>query len=154
MNTKILIAGILAVAFIGILLVFNNKQVMNVRTDDTSSTTTSTSGGLTSLGSETVTQGTGDRVVKTGDKIQVNYTGTLKDGTKFDSSKDPGRTPFEFTVGQGVIEGWSEGVLGMKAGEVRKLSIPANLAYGNQAVGSIPANSDLYFEIELLKFEN
>ena len=89
---------------------------------------------------------------KTGNTVTVNYTGTLVDGTKFDSSLNPGRTPFEFTLGQNrVIQGWELGVLGMKVGEKRKLTIPPELGYGSQAVGGvIPANATLIFEIDLL----
>ena len=88
-----------------------------------------------------------------GKKITVHYTGTLTDGTKFDSSKDHG-APFSFTLGAGeVIKGWDEGVAGMKVGGKRKLTVPPGLAYGNQAMGAIPANATLIFEIELLKVE-
>lgn len=89
-----------------------------------------------------------------GKKITVNYLGTLEDGTKFDSSYDR-KKPFEFTLGQGdVISGWDLGVLGMKEGGKRKLTIPSDLGYG--ATGSppaIPPNATLVFEIELLKVE-
>jgi FK506-binding protein 2 len=87
-----------------------------------------------------------------GDTIKVHYTGTLTNGNKFDSSLDRG-DPLSFTVGQGqVIKGWDEGLLGMKVGEKRKLTIAPHLAYGNRAVGGvIPANSTLIFETELVK---
>ena len=95
--------------------------------------------------------GTGDEST-TGRQVTVNYTGWLPDGTKFDSSKNPGRNPFSFTPGQGrVIDGWEEGVVGMKVGGVRKLVIPASLGYGAQGAGStIPPNSVLVFDVELL----
>ena len=86
--------------------------------------------------------------------VTVNYTGSLTDGTKFDSSLNPGRTPFRFTIGAGqVISGWDEGVPGMKVGGKRKLTIPPNMGYGNQDMGVIPPNSTLIFEIDLLIVE-
>lgn len=96
-----------------------------------------------------VTVGTGTEV-KVGDTVTVNYLGTLENGTKFDSSYDRG-TPFSFTVGKGaVIRGWELGLVGMKVGGKRELVIPAELGYGAQANGPIPANSVLKFTIELL----
>ena len=86
--------------------------------------------------------------------VTVNYTGLLEDGTKFDSSLNPGRTPFRFTVGAGqVIIGWDEGLIGMKVGGKRKLTIPPELGYGSRDNGPIPANSTLIFEIDLLGIE-
>ena len=110
-------------------------------------------GAATELQITDVTAGTGVEATD-GKKVTVHYTGTLTDGTKFDSSKDRG-TPFPFVLGSGmVIAGWEQGVKGMKEGGVRKLVIPPNLAYGNRGVGSvIPPNSTLVFEIELLKVE-
>jgi FKBP-type peptidyl-prolyl cis-trans isomerase FkpA len=147
MENKSIVAAVMVIIFLAGILFLTNRPVENSRAVTPTNNST-----LTELGKETLTSGTGDREVRTGDTISVHYTGTLANGTKFDSSKDRG-TPFEFTVGQGVIEGWSEGVLGMKQGEVRKLSIPSSLGYGARAAGSIPANSDLYFEIELLEFK-
>jgi FKBP-type peptidyl-prolyl cis-trans isomerase len=87
---------------------------------------------------------------KAGQQVTVNYLGTLTNGTKFDSSYDRGQ-PFTFQLGVGqVIQGWDQGFQGMKVGGKRKLIIPAELAYGNRAIGSIPANSTLVFEVELL----
>jgi hypothetical protein len=96
--------------------------------------------------------GSGDRAVKAGDKIKVHYTGTLMNGKKFDSSRDRSE-PFEFTVGQGVIAGWSEGVVGMKKGGKRKLVIPADKGYGKTgSPPTIPGDAGLKFDIELLDF--
>jgi len=87
--------------------------------------------------------------VKSGDTITVHYKGTIaQTGVKFDSSYDRGE-PITFAL-SGVIKGWQDGVPGMKVGGKRRLIIPAADAYGAQAAGSIPANSDLVFEIELL----
>ena len=105
------------------------------------------------LKTEIISQGIGDRVVKNGDKVKVHYTGTLKDGTEFDSSI--GSDPYEFTVGKAeVIEGWDQGILGMKQGEKRYLYIPASMGYGSEGSGSIPANAGLKFEVELTAFSN
>ncbi|MDD5621486.1 MAG: FKBP-type peptidyl-prolyl cis-trans isomerase [Candidatus Pacebacteria bacterium] len=95
-------------------------------------------------------EGSGQEI-KNGDMATVHYTGTLENGTKFDSSLDRGE-PFSFQLGAGkVIRGWDEGVLGMKAGEKRKLIIQPEYGYGDRAIASIPANSVLIFEVELLK---
>jgi len=101
------------------------------------------------LQAQDITVGTGDAAVA-GKQVTVNYVGTLQDGTKFDSSYDRGQ-PFTFTLGAGqVIQGWDMGVAGMKVGGKRKLTIPPAFGYGNQAVGPIPANSTLIFQVELL----
>lgn len=108
---------------------------------------TSPSGGT--LGVQDLVVGTGPTAA-TGDTVTVHYVGTLTNGSKFDSSYDRNQ-PFVFRVGAGqVIAGWDQGVPGMRVGGTRRLNIPPSLGYGNQAVGPIPANSTLVFEIELL----
>ena len=98
---------------------------------------------------ETLKQGAGEEA-KNNDKVTVHYTGTLQDGTKFDSSLDRNQ-PFSFILGIGqVIQGWDLGVLGMKVGEKRKLTIPSDLGYGSAGIGPIPPNATLIFEVELL----
>ena len=86
--------------------------------------------------------------VTAGATITVHYEGWLHNGTKFDSSRDRGE-PATFGLNQ-VIRGWQDGVPGMKVGGIRKLVIPSQLGYGSQKAGSIPANSTLVFDIELL----
>ncbi|MDP5957648.1 MAG: FKBP-type peptidyl-prolyl cis-trans isomerase [Candidatus Marinimicrobia bacterium] len=102
---------------------------------------------------ETLVEGDG-AVAEQHSIVTVNYTGTLINGTVFDSSLNPGREPFRFTLGVNqVISGWDQGVLGMKIGEKRKLTIPPELGYGSQDMGVIPPNSTLIFEVELLEVE-
>lgn len=89
-----------------------------------------------------------------GKMVKVHYTGTLENGKKFDSSVDR-KQPFTFVIGVGqVIAGWDEGVMGMKVGGKRKLTIPSELGYGRRGAGSdIPPNSTLLFDVELLDVE-
>jgi len=107
---------------------------------------------LTELIIEDLKEGTGP-TPKKGDTIIVHYTGWLTNGKKFDSSYDR-KEPFIFTIGVGqVIKGWDKGVISMKVGGKRKLTIPPELAYGNRNIGNglIPPNSTLIFEVELLE---
>jgi FKBP-type peptidyl-prolyl cis-trans isomerase FkpA len=92
-----------------------------------------------------------------GRTVAVNYTGWLystsavdNKGTMFDSSLSPGRTPFVFTVGTGVIQGFSLGTVGMRVGGQRRVIVPPSLGYGSQGSGPIPPNATLVFELELL----
>jgi FKBP-type peptidyl-prolyl cis-trans isomerase len=104
---------------------------------------------------ETTQPGTGERAVKAGDTISVQYTGKLTDGTKFDSSYDHGGKPFTFTIGAGqVIKGWDQGFMGAKTGEKRTLTIPPSLGYGATGAGGvIPPNATLVFEVELVSIQ-
>jgi FKBP-type peptidyl-prolyl cis-trans isomerase len=109
-------------------------------------------GNIIKMVSDDIVIGQGKEVV-TGDTVTVHYVGTLQSGEQFDNSKTRGEA-FTFTVGEGrVIKGWDEGVLGMKKGGQRVLIIPADMAYGANAVGPIPANSTLIFSIELLEIK-
>jgi FKBP-type peptidyl-prolyl cis-trans isomerase len=106
---------------------------------------------VTALVKEDLKEGKGV-AAKTGDTVKVHYTGTLLNGSKFDSSLDRDE-PFEFELGAGaVIKGWDEGVVGMKPGGKRKLTIPADKAYGKAGrPPTIPPNSPLIFEVELIE---
>ena len=105
---------------------------------------------MASLKIEDLEVGTGAKALP-GKKVSVHYTGWLTDGKKFDSSVDRGR-PFDFKLGAGqVIQGWDQGVAGMKVGGKRKLTIPPELGYGARGAGGvIPPNATLLFEVELL----
>lgn len=105
----------------------------------------------TELRIEDLLIGDGKAVVK-GALITTQYSGTLEDGTVFDSSYDRGK-PFQCVIGTGrVIKGWDQGLMGMKVGGKRRLFVPAHLAYGERQVGAhIKPNSNLIFEIELLE---
>lgn len=107
-------------------------------------------GGVTKLEIVDERKGTGT-VAKAGDKVTVNYRGTLLNGQLFDESY--GKAPFEFNLGEGsVIKGWDQGVAGMRVGGKRKLTIPASLGYGERGAGEkIPPKATLKFDVELLK---
>ena len=167
MNSKTLIGGIVGVLVI-ILIVWYAKshpqvrlETSDVREDLTGATDYSNEESMETgtqsngLQITTLAQGTGEGA-KAGDKVTVNYTGMLESGAIFDSNVDPKFQhvePFTFTLGVGqVIQGWDQGVLGMKVGEKRHLVIPASLGYGAQGAGSIiPPNATLIFDVEVTK---
>jgi len=111
-------------------------------------TTTTTDSGLII---EDIEIGEGTEATEQGQTATVHYSGFLEDGTKFDSSLDR-NDPFSFSIGgQQVIKGWDEGVVGMKVGGKRKLTIPSDLAYGEAGAGGvIPPGATLIFDIELI----
>ena len=111
--------------------------------------TTSTMNQSNSVNVEDLVIGNGD-VAKRGDLLTVHYAGKLSDGRVFDSSIDR-NLPFNFVLGAGdVIKGWDEGLVGMRVGGKRRLTIAPEYAYGSQGAGPIPPNSTLIFEVELL----
>jgi FKBP-type peptidyl-prolyl cis-trans isomerase len=139
--TVIIILLAIALAF---FLMMRPKE-LNAPTTEQNSTTS-----MNDLKIEVLQEGTGE-LSKNGDELTVHYTGTLEDGTKFDSSVDRG-TPFSFTLGAGqVIQGWEQGMLNMKVGEKRRLTIPYSLGYGENGYGPIPPKATLIFEVELLE---
>jgi len=148
----IIIISIILIAGGAYLILYNSKNTQK-SIGDGSKTNNQVNNNIQEIQGmkiETLKEGTGDEA-KNGDTVSVHYTGTFENGTKFDSSVDRGK-PFSFTLGDSqVIKGWDLGVLGMKVGEKRKLTIPSDLAYGSQgAPGVIPSNATLVFEIELL----
>jgi len=167
---KLIWVVVILVVLVGAYAVFTKQgsqqtdQQANVLTSTTTTTPTTTptpvsaptpspadqSANTNPLKQEDLTVGKGAQA-KTGDKVTVQYVGTLENGTKFDSSYDHGK-PFEFTLGKGeVIKGWDTGVLGMKVGGKRRLTIAPLLAYGaNGFPPIIPANATLTFDIELV----
>jgi len=100
---------------------------------------------------ETLAEGDGATFPKPGQRVNVHYTGTLTDGSKFDSSRDRG-SPFSFTIGQGqVIKGWDEGVAQMSVGQRAKLTCTSDYAYGDRGIPSvIPEKATLLFDVELI----
>jgi peptidylprolyl isomerase/FKBP-type peptidyl-prolyl cis-trans isomerase FkpA len=135
----------------GVVIVGDGEDVNSERKDALMEATSLT-GDLNKLVIEDITIGTGDEV-KVGDEVLVHYVGKLQDGTEFDNSQKRGE-PFLFEVGGGrVIQGWEQGLIGMKVGGQRILGIPPDLGYGARNVGPIPANSTLVFSIELLEIK-
>ena len=139
---------------IGVIVIIGALFFMFKKSNDTTMEPTSntTTAEVTELKIEDEVVGTGATAV-TGDKVTVQYVGSLTNGTVFDASRSHGDQGFTFTLGAGqVIKGWDQGVAGMKVGGKRKLTIPSSLAYGDRAMGNIiPANSTLIFEVELIK---
>ena len=143
----ILIAVILGVYF----FMTNSNDNTNVPPDqNTNNNSNPNNFEIQGMKVEILKQGSG-AAVKLGDNATVHYVGTLASGVKFDSSVDR-NSPFTFAVGQGkVIKGWDLGVVGMKVGEKRKLTVPSDLGYGDNGFLTIPPKATLIFEVELLK---
>lgn len=149
MSTTVIIAVIVVIIILGgLYFYFGGKP--SSQTEAVSLPPPPPSANSNTLKIETLKEGTGVGA-KTGDKITVHYTGMLTNGTVFDSSIPRGQ-PFSFTLGAGaVIQGWDQGLVGIKAGEKRKITIPSELGYGPTGYGPIPPNATLIFEVELVK---
>jgi FKBP-type peptidyl-prolyl cis-trans isomerase len=150
------VVPVFLIAIVAIFLLFSNSS----QTKETASldeniygTDTEEEIDFTELKIEILEEGSGEEA-EVGDEISVNYVGTLKDGTQFDSSYDRGET-FTFVLGIGqVIDGWDQGLVGMKIGEKRRLEIPSSLGYGEYGSGVIPGGAGLIFEVELVSINN
>jgi FKBP-type peptidyl-prolyl cis-trans isomerase len=153
MNKNFAIAVLIGIALLGVFVYFTFGFYQGpTAADPVNKPVKQTVQQATELKIEDTKEGTG-QAVKSGDLIVIHYKGTLSDGTTFDSSYDRGE-PFETTIGAGqVIEGWDKGIIGLKVGGKRKLTIPPTMGYGDKAAGSIPPNATLIFEVELLEIK-
>lgn len=135
-----------ALAAVGIIFFWKGGLMQKViPANDNNSNTNNKMDDRNNVGSAT-----GDVIAKNGDTVSVHYTGSLENGTKFDSSLDRGE-PLEVALGSGrVIKGFNDGILGMKVGEKKRIVISPEDGYGAQAAGPIPPNSTLIFDVELL----
>ena len=159
-NMNIIVAVVICLAVAGVLIFISiNNKVNNINTPSNNIGDNTTNNADNTIGNTTPTTlnntaPTGE-VAKTGDSVSMNYTGRLENGTVFDSNVDPKFNhvqPFIFTLGAGqVIPGWDKGIVGMKVGEKKTLTILPADAYGANGVpGTIPPNSTLIFDVELL----
>lgn len=134
--------GIIAVGLIGTGVLFNNQSAQQANQSQNQP--------MDQLKIKDLLVGSGPEA-KAGDVVSALYTGSLDDGTVFDASSKHGNQPFSFTLGAGqVIQGWDLGVVGMKVGGKRELTIPSNLGYGPNGQGPIPPNATLHFTIQLV----
>ena len=147
MNTEKSIAVVVSLFVVGFFFVFGPTFMSAFNTNTNKNMNTEPQ-----LVSTDTVVGTGE-VAEQGDMVTVHYTGRFIDGQIFDSSVTRGE-PFQFRLGGGqVIAGWDEGIVGMRVGGKRTLSIPPELGYGKNDYGPIPGNSTLIFDIELLKVQ-
>jgi len=154
MNKTLIVVIVIVLIVVAILAYFllQPKKVEPVEQNQQEQTNTN-SFDIQGMKVEILKEGSGDPA-KSGDTVTVNYVGTLQDGTKFDSSIDR-NMPFELILGRNtVIQGWELGLLGMKVGEKRKLTIPPELAYGvNGYPPMIPGSATLTFEVDMLNIK-
>merc|ERR1712212_62608 len=126
-------------------------QIKNIKLHIVTDIKCSTNQNIMGVDIETISEGDGTTFASKGQTVQVHYTGTLTNGTKFDSSRDRGK-PFEFQLGEGKeIKGWDEGVAQMSKGQLAKLTCSPDYAYGQRGYpGVIPQNATLIFDVEFL----
>ncbi len=149
LSQKEWIATVIAVFVVGFFFVFGQTLISIFSNSENNINTMSTQSRLL-INDEVI--GTGE-VAESGNRVVVHYTGRFVDGTVFDSSVSRGE-PFQFVLGAGlVIKGWDEGIVGMRVGGKRLLSVPPEYGYGMNDYGPIPGGSTLIFEVELLKVE-
>jgi FKBP-type peptidyl-prolyl cis-trans isomerase len=143
-NMNIVLAVIICLALVGVLVFISINNKVNMTTENNNTNNVANNGVISS-----------GEVAKTGDTVSMNYTGRLQNGTVFDSNVDPKFNhvePFVFKLGAGqVIPGWDKGIVGMKVGEKKTLTILPEDGYGATGVGGvIPPNATLIFDVELL----
>jgi FKBP-type peptidyl-prolyl cis-trans isomerase len=148
MLRKVILSAILAVTTVGIC-----AQGGNVDTTKPTPVTGKPKKTSSGVSYWDIQEGTG-ATAKKGQTVTVNYTGWLENGKKFDSSV--GKRPLQFTLLSGVIQGWIDGIQGMKVGGKRQLKIPSELGYGSRGAGNgvIPPNATLIFDVELLSIDS
>ena len=157
-NMNTVVAVLICLALVGVLIFISIKDKVNMPSNNnlgvgSGDETIPTTGN--NIAPSTGNTAQAGQVAKTGDTVAMNYTGHLQNGTVFDSNVDPKFKhvePFVFTLGAGqVIPGWDKGIVGMKVGEKKTLTIPPEDAYGANGVpGVIPPNSTLIFDVELI----
>jgi FKBP-type peptidyl-prolyl cis-trans isomerase len=145
---------IIIVVIVGAVMLLHGSDSAAPKPTPKPAASSSSSTSSTGLQVTDETVGTGAEAVS-GKTVSVSYTGTLANGTVFDSTSKDGGQPFSFTLGSGqVIKGWDQGLVGMKVGGTRKLVIPPSLAYGSSGAGSsIPPNATLTFVVQLLSVQ-
>lgn len=149
LNKKEAIAVFVSLAFL-VYLLYGGTIVNSFRNN--TNTMSNNTNSATGVEVQDPVVGTGTPATR-GDTVVVHYVGTLTDGKVFDSSVERG-VPFTFVLGAGsVIRGWDEGLVGMRVGGKRRLVIAPDYAYGDRAIGTIPANSTLVFDVELLNVQ-
>ncbi|MFA5773607.1 MAG: FKBP-type peptidyl-prolyl cis-trans isomerase [Candidatus Paceibacterota bacterium] len=159
-NISVIVSFIIVVCFIGLviyILMHKSGKIDPLEEINKNIAQEQTTGNSETTEPINPSQNTMEKTAKNGDVLVMNYTGRLTNGTVFDSNVLPkfGHIePFKFTLGAGqVIKGWDEGLIDMKVGEKKTLTIPPEKGYGAQAVSSIPANSTLIFDVELVGIE-